>query len=74
MASKRSWRNRAKAAEKAYREDYLHTAVHDAEHEGLAQMARNLLSENSSLWDDWIAEHQLVLKLKRKLKKLRGRK
>lgn len=72
--NKREWRKRAEAAEKAHREDYLHTAVHDAEHEGLAQMARNLLAENSSLWDDWTAEHQLVLKLRRKLKRLRGRK
>uniref|UniRef100_A0A6M3J8Q3 Uncharacterized protein n=1 Tax=viral metagenome TaxID=1070528 RepID=A0A6M3J8Q3_9ZZZZ len=74
MADKREWRKRALAAEKARREDYLHATVHEAEHNGLAEMARNLLSENGSLWDDWTKEHALALKLKRKVEKLRGRK
>jgi hypothetical protein len=74
MTSKREWRKRALAAEKARRDDYLHATVHEAEHNGLAEMARNLLAENSSLWDDWTEEHQLAVKLGRKVKKLRGRK
>ena len=74
MTSKSEWRKRALKAEKARREDYLHATVHEAEHNGLAEMARNLLAENISLWDDWTEEHQLVVKLKRKVEELRGRK
>ena len=70
--NKRAWRKRALAAEKARQQDYLHATVHEAEHNGLAEMARHLLGENSSLWDDWTKEHALAVKLKRKVKKLRG--
>ena len=71
---KSKWRERALKAEKARQDDYLHATVHEAEHNGLAEMARNLLAENSSLWDDWTKEHALAVKLKRKVEELRGRK
>jgi len=74
MTNRKVWRKRALAAEKARRDDYLHSTVHEAEHNGLAEMARHLLAENSSLWDDWTAEHALAVKLGRKVKRLRGRK
>jgi hypothetical protein len=74
MTRKREWRKRALKAEAARTQDYLHATVHEAEHNGLAEMARHLLGENSSLWDDWTEEHALAVKLKRKVKKLRGRK
>ena len=70
--NKAEWRKKALKAEAGRREDYLHATVHEAEHNGLAEMARNLLAENSTLWDDWTAEHALALKLRRKVKKLRG--
>jgi hypothetical protein len=66
MTSKREWRKRALAAEKARTDDYLHATVHEAEHEGLAEMARHLLAENSSLWDDWGEEHALTLKWRKR--------
>jgi hypothetical protein len=62
----KNWRKRALAAEKARQEDYLFATVHEAEHEGLAEMARHLLAENSHLWDDWSEEHALALKWRKR--------
>jgi len=62
----KNWRKRALAAEKARQEDYLFATVHEAEHEGLAEMARHLLAENSQLWDDWSEEHALALKWRKR--------
>jgi len=68
-----NWKKRALASEKALREDSLHTAVCDAEHNGLAEMARNLLAENNSLWADWTEEHATAVRLQRKNAKLTKR-
>jgi hypothetical protein len=60
------WRERALKAEKARTDDYLHATVHEAEHNGVAEMARHLLAENSTLWDDWGEEHTLALKWRKR--------
>lgn len=47
--------------------------VMDAEHGGLAQAYRTILSENRTIYDHWFADRKRMGKLERRLAKLRER-